>query len=152
MRAWQGVGRALQLAARVPPARVTGDRAIGSSLTFTREVRMQKSSTGAGKARPLRRRVRPSWSTFTFVLILLALALKADRAAAAMAEVPTCESAMGRACTAMEELWFCESNAMTSYDECKERGGLWHDVGRYSFYVVVFYACGFTTPISIILK
>ena len=101
----------------------------------------------------LRRRAQLRWWGSVFSLALI-LALAVGRASAEAPAPPkyTCDMELGRACTVTEELAFCVINAFESYDDCKENGGFWNDVGCYPLYAADFYACYLTTPINVFLK
>ena len=99
-----------------------------------------------------RRRIRSRWLAFAFSFALV-LGLAFDRASAEMAPPKyTCDMELGRPCTVTEELAYCMINAFTSFDDCKENGGFWNDLGCYNLYVADYYACYLTTPINVFLK
>jgi hypothetical protein len=85
--------------------------------------------------------MRMRWVLAFAFAVIGALALNANQAAAAEAEHLDCGTVLQRDCSVTEELAFCIINSFQNYDECKEHGGFWNDVGCYFEYVGEFYWC-----------
>ncbi len=86
------------------------------------------------------------WSLYIAPLVL-ALAFLTSSVAAA--EEEKCSDFMenNRPCTATEELGYCLTNAIDSYEDCKEGAGLIGKLGCYVAYDVDYWACVASLPV-----
>ncbi|MEX2281069.1 MAG: hypothetical protein WEE89_01125 [Gemmatimonadota bacterium] len=108
---------------------------------------MSTSKAAAASAATQRRRPRLRWSFF-IVPLMLALLVATSASAQEDNEEEKCSDFTEdhRPCTTTEEYGYCLSNAIESYDECKEGASLLGKVGCYIAYDADFWACGLALP------
>jgi hypothetical protein len=91
-------------------------------------------------------------STFAALCAVLLFSALTPNIAAALAEEKCSDFTIdNRPCTAMEEFGYCLTNAIESYEECKEGAGWLMKAGCFVAYEADYIACALQTPfVSII--